>query len=95
MTWRQITAGAELARLYGIGGGKRPWCKGGGSERPEPVVEAARAEFAALLDRAPQRSRWALTVLSMGEWMAERDPLPLWREGLTAVADHLKLAPEE
>lgn len=94
LSWRQVTAATELARLYGIGGGMRPWCKGGGTERPEPIQEAARAEFAALLQHAPHRTRWPLTILAMGEWLIERDPIPLWRDGLTAIADHLRLAPE-
>ena len=95
LTWRQVTAAAELARLYGIGGGRSPWRRTGGAERCEEVVANARREFAELRDRAPHHTRWALTVLAMGEWMADRDPRPLWREGLTAVADALKLAPEE
>jgi hypothetical protein len=94
LTWRQCTAAAELARLYGIGGGRSPWRRSSGGERPDDVVAAARAEFAALLSAAPQRCQWSLTVLAMGEWPTDRDPRPLWREGLTAVADRMKLAPE-
>jgi hypothetical protein len=92
LTWRQATAAGELARLYGIGGGRSPWRRTGGGERPEAEIEAARRGFAALLDRAPQRCRWALTVLAMGEWSAAADPVPLIREGLTALADHMRLA---
>lgn len=95
LTWRQVTAAAELARLYGIGGGARPWNRGGTVTRDEGDEAAARRQFDALLAEVPQRTRWPLTVLAMGEWMTERDPLPLWREGLTALADHLRLAKEE
>jgi len=95
LTWRQVTAASTLARLYGLGGGRSPWRRTGGAVRDEEAVARDRREFAELLQYAPQPTRWPLTVLSMGEWLVERDPLPLWRDGLTAIADHLRLAPED
>jgi hypothetical protein len=94
LTGRQCDAAAELARLYGIGGGRSPWRTSGGSDRAEEAVEAARREFADLLRCAPRRCHWPLTVLAMGEWMVSPDPLPMWRVGLDAVALRLYGAPE-
>jgi hypothetical protein len=95
LTWRQITAAGTLARLYGLGGGRRPWCKGTGPGRSEDIEAAARLEFARLLEEVPLRCRGPLTTLAMGEWVTAYNPLALWREGLTALADHLRLAPED
>ncbi len=92
LNWRQATAAAELARLYGIGGGKSPWRRTGGAERDEKDVEAARRQFEELLSYAPPCCHWPLTLLAMGEWMAQRDPLPIWRRGLDAIADRLGYA---
>lgn len=94
-TRRQLDAAAELARLYGLGGGKSPWRKTGGAERQEGTVEAARAEFGILLACAPVACRSALLALAMGEWpdpVNIHRPLPLLRDGWDAVADRLKLA---
>jgi hypothetical protein len=90
LTPRQCEAAEELARLYGRGGGTRPWARGDGGERHE--CEDSRREFAALLEAAPYRCRGALLTLCQGEWVVSYDPLPLWREGLDAVADRLRLA---
>lgn len=92
LTPRQCDAAAHMARLYGIGGGRTPWARGDGQDRPEDLVERARAEFAELLAEAPERCRSAIVVLCMGEWVVSRDPLPLWRDGLTAIAERLRLA---
>lgn len=86
LTGRQCDAAAELARLYGLGGGRSPWRSSGGSDRPEEAVEAARQQFADLLRSAPRRTHWPLTVLAMGEWIATYDPRPVWRDGLDAIA---------
>lgn len=92
LTARQCDAAAHMARLYGIGGGRTPWARGHGQGRPDDVVERARAEFADLLAASAQRSRADIVVLCMGEWVTSHDPLPLWREGLAAIADRLRLA---
>lgn len=89
LTPRQCDAARYLAELYGKSGGLRPWAKGSGGGR-EPCPDARR-EFDDLLRATPRRCHWPLTVLAMGEWMTERDPRPLWREGLDAVADRLKM----
>lgn len=92
LTSRQATAAEEMARLYGIGGGASPWRRSGGGHRDEAEIAAARSRFADLMAHAPQRTRWPLTVLAMGEWVTTGQPIPLWQEGLTAIADFLRLA---
>jgi hypothetical protein len=91
---RQCDAAAEMARLYGRGDGSMPGRRpGSGSDVDEEATAEARREFRALLSVAPQRAHWAIIVLCMGEWPAGPDPRPLWREGLSAIADRMKLAP--
>jgi hypothetical protein len=92
LTGRQCDAAAELSRLYGIGGGRSPWrMPGAGMGRADDEVANARVLFNELLASAPHRTQWAITVLCMGEWPTSRDPRPLWREGLDAVADRMKM----
>ena len=94
-TRRQLDAAAELARLYGLGGGRSPWRRTGGQGRAEEAVAAARAEFAMLLDCAPVMCRASVLALAMGEWpdpTSASRPVPLLRDGWDAVADRLKLA---
>jgi hypothetical protein len=93
LTTRQCDAAEYLARLYGKGGGRRPWAKGSGGDH-EPSADARR-EFDDLLRAAPRRTHSALTTLSMGEWVTSYNPIHEWREGLDAVADRLKLAERE
>lgn len=90
LTPRQCDAAAHLARLWGLGLRRRPYSTGdGGNTRSEKVIADARREYDDLVDAAPQETRAALDVLAMGEWIVTRDPLPLWREGLNAVARRL------
>ena len=90
LTPRQCDAAAHLARLWGLGLRRRPYSTGdGGNARDEDAITKARREYDALVDAAPYCTRAALDVLAMGEWIVTRDPLPLWREGLNAVAQRL------
>ena len=93
-TARQLDAAAELARLYGLGGGRAPWRRTGGQGRDEDGVAAARAEFAALHAVVPLACRNAVLYAAMGEWPVTGNPVPLLRDGWDAVADRLRLAME-
>jgi hypothetical protein len=96
LTWRQATAAATLARLWGIGGGSAVWrTTGGGGCREEDTVAAARREYRELLSVVRVAIRPAVDTLSMGEWIVAYNPLPVWREALDAVADRLKLEKEK
>lgn len=92
ITPRQFEAAAELARLYGIGGGRQPWRRTGRGERSEDAIAAARREFDELLSHVPRLSRWPVTVLCMGEWPTVPAAMALIRDGLDAVADRMRLA---
>ena len=91
-TRRQLDAAAELARLYGLGGGRSPWRRTGGQGRAEEGVQAARAEFAILHACCPLATRSAVLYAAMGEWPVTGNPVPLLRDGWDAVADRLRLA---
>jgi hypothetical protein len=92
---RQGLAARELARLYGKGGFTSPYRSTGGRSRCVEICPAdgqcdcpvarARADYNALIAQAPRRCQAALSLLAMGGW-APDTYLPLWRDGLDAVA---------
>lgn len=96
LTPRQCDAAAEMARLYGISGGRRPWARSDGSrgdsEQVERIMAAAAEAFRDALDAAPKRAHAAVITLCQGEWPVSYDPRPLWREAYEAIADRMRLA---
>ncbi len=89
---RQTATACELARLYGRGGYRSAWRRTGGGERDEAQVAAARRELREIIEAAPRRLQDGLWRIASedagGIW---RNWLPVWREGLDAVADRLRL----
>jgi hypothetical protein len=103
LTHRQTTAASDLARLYGLGGHRTPWrTTGGGSDRPDEAVSAARVELRALIETAPRVCRDSLWVMLAEEGAANLTVAlglwarwgRLWQDGLDAVADRLKMPKE-
>ena len=100
LTARQSTAASDLARLYGLGGHRTPWrTTGGGNDRPDDTVAAARAELRDLIEAAPRMCRNALWIMLTEEGGANPAVAValwvkwgrLWQDGLDAVADKLRL----
>ena len=101
LTSRQCDAAEELARARALSL-PSPWRLGGaGNGGHDDARDAAAAErYGDLLSAAPYACRAALAGIAMGEWPAaacREWPLPpatrcILREGLTAVADHLKIS---
>jgi hypothetical protein len=91
LTHRQCDAAHRLAECYARGGGAVPDRRHSfyGGTDDEEATARYRAEYRELLGAAPIRTQWALQTLCQDRFVLN---ILLWREGLDAIADRLRLA---